>query len=111
MIQGGITDRSKALDAIQLETTKATGLTHEDGVLSMARTGQLHSATSHFFICLGTQPELDHGGKRSADGQGFAAFGKVTKGMDIVREIQSGESNSRQRLLAPIAIISIKRVQ
>ncbi len=111
VIQGGDVDRSKSFDAIQLETTEATGLTHEDGMLSMARTGQLHSATSHFFICVGPQPELDHGGKRSADGQGFAAFGKVTKGMDIVRKIQSGENNSRQRLLAPVAIISIKRMQ
>ncbi|GAB5527482.1 MAG: peptidylprolyl isomerase [Roseivirga sp.] len=111
VIQGGDVDRSKAFDAIQLETTKATGLQHEDGMLSMARTAQLHSATSHFFICVGPQPELDHGGKRSADGQGFAAFGKVTRGIDIVKEIQSGENNSRQRLLEPVTILSIKRVQ
>ncbi|MCE7990842.1 MAG: peptidylprolyl isomerase [Roseivirga sp.] len=110
VIQGGITDRSKALDAIQLETTEVTGLTHEDGSLSMARTGQPHSATSHFFICIGPQPELDFGGKRSADAQGFAAFGKVTKGMDIVRKIQQGE-NKRQRLTEAITILSIKRVK
>lgn len=109
VIQGGNVDRSKAFDAIQLETTKETGLLHEDGMLSMARTAQLHSATSHFFVCVGPQPELDFGGKRSADGQGFAAFGKVTKGMDIVRKIQSGENNSRQRLTEAIAILSIER--
>lgn len=110
VIQGGITDRSKALDAIQLETTDQTGVLHEDGTLSMARTGQPHSATSHFFICVGPQPELNFEGKRSADGLGFAAFGKVTMGMDIVRKIQQGE-NKRQRLTEPITILSIDRVK
>lgn len=109
VIQGGNVDRSKAFDAIQLEITKKTGLKHEDGMLSMARTAQLHSATSHFFICVDAQPALDFGGKRNPDGQGFAAFGKVTKGMHIVRKIQSGENNSRQRLVKPITILSIER--
>lgn len=109
VIQGGNVDRSKAFEAIQLETTKETGLQHQDGMLSMARTAQLHSATSHFFICVGAQPALDFGGKRNTDGQGFAAFGKVTKGMDIVRKIQSGENNSRQRLTEAITIFSIER--
>jgi peptidyl-prolyl cis-trans isomerase A (cyclophilin A) len=47
-----------------------------------------NSATSEFFICIGDQPSLDYGGKRNPDGQGFAAFGKVIKGMDVVRKIQ-----------------------
>lgn len=110
VIQGGNIDRTKAYDPIKLETTEQTGLSHEDGSLSMARTGQPNSATSHFFICINPQPELDFGGKRSADGQGFAAFGKVTKGMDIVREIQQGE-NERQRLKEPVTILSIRRVE
>ena len=41
-----------------------------------------------FFICIGDQPELDFGGRRNPDGQGFAAFGRVVKGMDVVRKIQ-----------------------
>lgn len=110
VIQGGITDRSKALEAIQLETTDQTGIVHEDGTLSMARTGQPHTATSHFFICIGPQPELNFEGKRSADGLGFAAFGKVIRGMDIVKKIQQGE-NSRQRLAEPVIILAIKRVR
>ena len=47
------------------------------------------SASSEFFICIGDQPELDFGGKRNPDGQGFAAFGKVIRGIDIVRKIQN----------------------
>ncbi len=108
VIQGGNVERSKAFEAIRLETTRQTGISHEDGMLSMARTGEPHSATSHFFICIGPQPELDFGGKRSADGQGFAAFGKVTRGMDIVKKIQQG-ANERQRLKEPVAILTIKR--
>ncbi len=54
----------------------------------MAR-GEPDSATSSFFICIGDQPELDFAGKRNPDGQGFAAFGRVVKGMDVVRRIQA----------------------
>jgi peptidyl-prolyl cis-trans isomerase A (cyclophilin A) len=72
---------------ITLERTNATGLKHADGVLSMARSGP-DSATSSFFITIGNQPELDFGGKRNPDGQGFAAFGRVMSGMDVVRKIQ-----------------------
>jgi peptidyl-prolyl cis-trans isomerase A (cyclophilin A) len=109
VIQGGNVAREKAFEPVRLETTQQTGLSHENGTLSMARTAQLHSATSHFFICVGPQPELDHGGKRNPDGQGFAAFGKVTAGMDIVKAIQQGE-NTNQRLTEPITIITIERV-
>lgn len=108
VIQGGNVANNKRFEAIQLESTDKTGVLHEDGTLSMARTGDPHSATSHFFICINDQTELDFGGKRSADGQGFAAFGKVIKGMDIVRKIQGGE-NSNQRLKEPVNILSIKR--
>ena len=47
------------------------------------------TASSEFFICIGDQPELDFGGRRNPDGQGFAAFGRVIKGMDVVRKIQA----------------------
>lgn len=109
VIQGGGVGRGNSFDPIRLETTKETGINHENGTLSMARTAEPHSATSHFFICIDQQPELNFGGKRNPDGQGFAAFGKVTKGMDIVRQIQEGE-NTRQRLKKPIAIFSIERL-
>jgi peptidyl-prolyl cis-trans isomerase A (cyclophilin A) len=86
VIQGGANIEFKDFAAIQLETTKQTGIKHLDGVLSMAR-GAPDTATSEFFICIGAQPSLDFGGLRNPDGQGFAAFARVTKGMHIVRKI------------------------
>jgi peptidyl-prolyl cis-trans isomerase A (cyclophilin A) len=71
---------------IKLERTRDTGLKHFDGTISMARVGP-ETAQDHFFICIGDQPELDFGGKRNPDGQGFAAFGRVVKGMDVLRRI------------------------
>ncbi len=83
---------------IELERTRDTGLRHLDGTISMAR-DEPDSAQDHFFICIGDQGELDFGGKRNPDGQGFAAFGRVTKGMDVVRKIQ--RSTSKGQLLNP----------
>jgi len=87
---------------IPLERTRDTGLRHRDGTISMARDGP-DTAQENFFICIGDQPELDFGGKRNPDGQGFAAFGKVTKGMDVVRRIHEGSAEG-QRLAPPIRI-------
>ena len=109
VIQGGNVSRDKSFEAIPLERTSTTGLTHEDGMLSMARTADINSATSHFFICVNSQPALDFGGKRNPDGQGFAAFGKVISGMELVKEIQNKESR-QQRLLEPVVIYSIERI-
>jgi peptidyl-prolyl cis-trans isomerase A (cyclophilin A) len=88
VIQGGIDQAKEKQDGppIKLERTRDTGLKHLDGTISMARDGP-DTATSDFFICIGNQPELDFGGQRNPDGQGFAAFGKVTKGMDVVKKI------------------------
>ena len=89
-----------------METTRQTGLKHLDGMLSMARDTP-NSATSSFFICIGSQPELDFAGKRNPDGQGFAAFGKVTKGMDIVGKIQA-QKEKDQYLISPVKIQAIR---
>ena len=78
---------SGGFDPIPLERTSVTGLHHEDGTISRARTGP-DSAQGQFFICIGPQPELDFGGKRNADQQGLAAFGKVVEGMEVARKIQ-----------------------
>lgn len=90
VIQGGISGNSDIAryDPIPLERTSDTGLKHLDGTISMAR-GAPDTAGSEFFICINDQPSLDFGGMRNPDGQGFAAFGMVTKGMDVVRAIQS----------------------
>lgn len=93
--------------AIELERTNVTKITHDDGVLSMARGGP-NTATSDFFITIGPQHELDFAGKRNADGQGFAAFGKVTRGGDVVRAIQKSPGTA-QNLAPPISILRISR--
>ena len=108
VIQAGLDSlRVKDFPAIKLERTKLTGLRHKDGTLSMARDGP-DTATSDFFICIGDQPALDFGGKRNPDGQGFAAFGRVVLGMDVVQKIQSAPAQG-QALQPPVAILSVAR--
>jgi peptidyl-prolyl cis-trans isomerase A (cyclophilin A) len=92
---------------IKLERTNKTGLAHKNGTISMARDGP-DTATSDFFFCIGDQPELDFGGKRNPDGLGFAAFGRVTRGMDVVKKIQSAPSKE-QALTPPVKILSVTR--
>lgn len=106
VIQGGNVPEELLLPPISLETTEMTGLSHTDGILSMAR-AEPHSAQSNFFICIGDQPALDFGGKRNPDGQGFAAFGKVTSGMDVVRNIQ-GQKEVGQYLVDSVRIEVIR---
>jgi peptidyl-prolyl cis-trans isomerase A (cyclophilin A) len=109
VIQGGIgqAKRGERFAPIPLERTSVTGMRHVDGTLSMARGGP-DTATDNFFIVIGAQPSLDFGGHRNPDGQGFAAFGRVTKGMDVVRAIQSGPVQG-QALIAPVTISRIVR--
>ncbi len=107
VIQGGDVPEAKQFAPVPLETTRQTGIRHGDGTLSMARDTP-NSATSSFFICINNQPELDFAGKRNPDGQGFAAFGKVTRGMKVVRKIQDQE-NKGQYLVHPVKIYSVRR--
>ena len=109
VVQAGVnpTLARKEYPPIALERTKDTGLKHLDGTVSMARDGP-DSATSDFFICIGDQPELDFGGKRNPDGQGFGAFGRVVKGMDVVRRIQGAPADG-QGLTPPVPITSAAR--
>ncbi|MEP7383436.1 MAG: peptidylprolyl isomerase [Gemmatimonadota bacterium] len=104
VIQGGQSrePRRQGFPPIELERTSVTGITHVDGAISMARAG-VASATSSFFICLGPQPALDFGGMRNPDGQGFAAFGRVVRGLDVARRIQA-EAVSGQNLITPVII-------
>ena len=109
VIQAGINPEKMKdeFPPIKLERTSDTKLAHKDGTISMARDGP-DTATSDFFICVGDQPELDFGGKRNPDGQGFAAFGRVVKGMDIVKKIQAAPAEG-QTLAPPIKIIKVVR--
>lgn len=108
VIQGGDMPEEKEMDPVAIETTEQTGLLHKNGTLSMARDSP-NSATCSFFICIGEQPSLDFGGARNPDGQGFAAFGQVTKGMEVVKKIQ-GQEEDGQYLIEPIKILDITRI-
>ena len=109
VIQGGRYEEEETggFPPVAHETTEQTGIRHLDGVISMARWTP-GTATSEFFICVGDQPDLDFGGKRNPDGQGFAAFGKVTKGMDVVMKIHGIEAPA-QYLEKPVMIYRITR--
>lgn len=118
VIQAGVNpDRAKeGFAAIPLERTNVTGILHRDGVVSMAR-GAPDSATSGWFVCINDQPSLDFGGNRNPDGQGFAAFGRVITGLDVVRKIQAAPSSTNrttnteaQRLIPAIKILKVARV-
>ena len=110
VIQGGLgfDKHPMELPPITHETTDKSGIKHEDGTISMARL-EPGTASSEIFICINDQPELDFGGKRNPDGQGFAAFGKVVSGMDIVRQIQMMLSKE-QMLVKSVNIKSIKKI-
>ncbi|MCU0451710.1 MAG: peptidylprolyl isomerase [Bernardetiaceae bacterium] len=112
VIQGGLdsTHRDRRLPAIEQETTNRTGLRHVDGAISMARR-EPNSGASEFFICINNQPELDFGGKRNPDGNGFAAFGRVVKGMDVVRRIQQGQTGQGERGQALVKIVLINKME
>jgi peptidyl-prolyl cis-trans isomerase A (cyclophilin A) len=108
VVQAGPAPSLLSFPPIELERTSVTGLGHRDGTVSMAR-DHPDSATSDFFICIGDQPELDFGGKRNPDGQGFAAFGRVVRGMDLVRAIQLAPADG-QHLAPPVKIQSARVV-
>jgi peptidyl-prolyl cis-trans isomerase A (cyclophilin A) len=111
LIQGGIwrTNHAKAvsLPGVPHETTQMTHIYHKDGVISLARQAP-GTATTEFFICVGDQPGFDYGGRNNPDGQGYAAFGKVVKGMDVVRAIYAMPEED-QSFTPPVLIKDIKR--
>ena len=102
VIQGGPAPHAVAYPPIAMESTRVTGLHHLDGTISMARDGP-NSAQGDFFICIGPQPELDAGGRRNPDGRGFAAFGRVVAGMNVVRAIDALPAHG-QTLVHPVTI-------
>jgi peptidyl-prolyl cis-trans isomerase A (cyclophilin A) len=121
IVQGSINPefpRAAQFPPIPLERTTVTGLRHVAGALSMPRGESADSATSGFVICLEDTPSLDFGSKRYPDGQGFAVFGRVVKGMDIVRRIQQQPTNkegqtpmARQTLAPVIPITRMSRLE
>jgi peptidyl-prolyl cis-trans isomerase A (cyclophilin A) len=109
VVQAGRAPGGERWPAIPIERTSVTGLKHLKGTISMARNGP-DTAVSDFFICLSDQPSLDFGGARNPDGQGFAAFGRVIRGMEVVERIHRAPNIDAQRLTPPVRIISIARV-
>ena len=100
--------RREPFAPIAHETTRETGLRHRDGTLSMARAAP-GTASGEFFICLGDQASLDFGGGRNPDGQGFAAFGQVVEGMDVVRALHA-RAGAEQFLRDPIPLRRVRRL-
>jgi peptidyl-prolyl cis-trans isomerase A (cyclophilin A) len=110
LIQGGTYRSQPALNdtlpGIPHETTEKTKILHTDGVVSLARNTP-GTATTEFFICIGDQPGFDFGGENNPDKQGYAAFGKVVKGMDIVKRIYN-MPESDQYFSPPVPIFNIE---
>ena len=111
LIQGGIWKTNNKLAAqlkgIPHETTQQTKILHKNGVISLARLAP-GTAGTEFFICVGDQPGLDYGGENIEDRQGYAAFGKVVKGMDVVRKVYR-QNEDGQYFYSPVGILDIVR--
>ncbi|MBL4870575.1 MAG: peptidylprolyl isomerase [Robiginitomaculum sp.] len=118
IIQGGLLAMETVTAPIDHETTQMSGLSHIDGAISMARDEPGTGSAAYFFISIGDNTFLDYAGKRNPDGQGYAVFGQIVKGMDVVRAIQmqnvSEVSEDRvtqgQILSTPVKIISARRL-
>jgi peptidyl-prolyl cis-trans isomerase A (cyclophilin A) len=116
VVQGGVRPGAAVGAPVAHETTAVTGLRHLNGTVSLTRDKPGSGSGSEFFICVGDQPALDFGGRRNPDGQGFAAFGQVTDGMDLVRKIwgmdASGASDDKytygQILRRPVEIVTAR---
>ncbi len=117
VIQGGVVDPEKSLPPVAHETTNETGITHLDGTVSLGRFEPGSASGAAFFITIGDQPSLDFGGMRNEDGLGFAAFGRVVSGMEVVRRIQQMDATAPadnpyvqgQLLASPVAILKAAR--
>jgi peptidyl-prolyl cis-trans isomerase A (cyclophilin A) len=117
LIQAGQRDPAKLYPPIAHEPTTKTGLSHTEGTISMARFAP-GTATADFTIMLGDMTGLDASPTATGDNQGFAAFGRVIEGMDVVKRILAmptspteGEGVMRGQMLSPkIRINTVRRV-
>jgi peptidyl-prolyl cis-trans isomerase A (cyclophilin A) len=111
ILQGGLwrtkNEKARSIKGIPHESTGTTGVKHKDGVISVARLAP-GTANCEFFICIDDQPGLDEGGENVEDKLGYAAFGKVIKGMNVVRKIYM-QNDRNQYLDPPVAIYTIRR--
>lgn len=115
-IQGGIqNDPKKILPAIAHEPTSKTGLTHSDGTISLPR-GAPGTGHGEFFIVVGDIPSMDADPKQPGDNLGYAAFGHVVQGMDVIRPMIDCPTSANgpavmkgQMLAVPIKILTVRR--
>ena len=115
-IQAGIKNAAKLFPPIAHESTLQTGLKHGDGVISMARL-EPGSARSDFTIICGPAPHMDADPAAPGDNRGYAAFGRVVEGMEVVRAILAAPRNGPaptpvmqgQMLAPPVRIVSARR--
>ncbi len=109
VIQGGLNPQgpNPAIRPIPLEPTTKTGLHNTDGAISMARTSDPNSGSTEFFLCIGDNRYLDAGGPT---GPGYAAFGKVVRGADVMRKIQRAHANG-EMLAPPVRIVKMTRLR
>lgn len=113
MIQGGgfTADMAQKPTRDPIENEADNGVSNDVGTLAMARTNDPHSATAQFFINVSNNTFLNHSGK-SPQGWGYAVFGKVADGMDVVNKIkgvQTGNSGFHQDVPAePIEIVGVE---
>lgn len=108
VVQGGMfREGAKEVPGIPHESTKQTGLSHTNGIVSLARR-EPGTAGTEFFICVDDQRQLDYGNGET-DKEGYAAFGKVIKGMSVVRKIQDLRRTGEQ-LDHPVTITKIKKL-
>jgi peptidyl-prolyl cis-trans isomerase A (cyclophilin A) len=116
VVQGGLTDGKRFLAPIAHEPTNRTGLRHRNGTISIGRDEVGTGTAGAFFICIGDQPELDFGGRRNSDHQGFAAFGHVSSGMELIRKMWSSKtlgapgSPEGESIASPVAILGARRL-
>ena len=112
LIQGGLyrspSRKNTNPPGIPHETTQQTGILHTNGTISLARLAP-GTANTEFFICVGDQPGFNFGGENNPDGQGYAAFGKVIRGLDVIRKIYN-QREEDQYFDPPVAIYDIVKL-
>lgn len=119
LIQGGILSQEFDTPLIAHELTTNTGLSNTRGVISIARDAPGTGSAGYFFINIGDNSFLDTGGERSSDGAGYATFGTIVRGMDVVEAIQAGEAGGdspspvtdNQYLTEPVIITRAYRIE
>lgn len=113
LVQGGRLDLERYTAEVPHESTQMSGLSNGPGSVALARNAPGTASAAYFFINIGNNDFLDHGGTRNPDGEGYAVFAEVISGMDVVGRIQTGATNETDQMFSPYqrltAPVTIKR--